>query len=55
MPKGLVHQADEAVHGVVHIPKRPRLAPVAVDRDVLAMQRLQDEVAHDTTIIGVHA
>ena len=49
------HQADEAFDQVVHVAERPRLAAVAVERDVLAPQRLDDEVRHHPAVVRVHA
>ena len=50
-----VHEAHQAVDQIVDVAERPRLAAVAVDRDRLARQRLDDEVGDDAAVVGVHA
>lgn len=50
-----VHQANEAFDQVVHIAKRASLRAVDVEGDRLALQRLDNEVAHHAAIVGVHA
>jgi len=50
-----VHQTHKAFDQVVHIAKRAGLRAVAVEGDGLALQRLDDEVAHHAAVIGVHA
>ena len=50
-----VHEADQALHQVVHVLEGASLLPVAVNRDVLVLQCLDDEVAHDATVVGVHS
>src|SRR6185437_14862530 len=49
------HQADEALDEIVDIAEGAGLRAVAIDGDRLALERLNDEVRHDTAIIGVHA
>ena len=51
----VVHQAQQALDQVVDIAEGARLRAVAVDRDGLALQRLDDEVRHDAAVVGVHA
>ena len=52
---GVVHQPHEALDQVVDVAERARLRAVAVDRDRLAVQRLDDEVRHHAAVVGVHA
>mmetsp|Transcript_3626 Transcript_3626/g.8387 ORF Transcript_3626/g.8387 Transcript_3626/m.8387 type:complete len:204 (+) Transcript_3626:117-728(+) len=49
-----VHELHQTLDEVRHILKGPRLGPVAVDGNVLPLQRLDDEIAHDTAVVGVH-
>ena len=49
---GHAHQAHEAFDQVVHIAKRAGLHAVAVEGDGLALQRLDDEVAHHAAVVG---
>ena len=51
---GHVHQSHEAFDQVVHIAKRTGLRAVAVEGDGLALQRLDDKVAHHAAVVGVH-
>ena len=48
------HQADEPIDQVVDVAERAGLAAVAVQRDVLAAQRLDDEVRHHAAIVRMH-
>ena len=50
-----VHHLEQTVDQIVNVAERSRLRAVAVDRDVLADDRLADEVAHDAPIKRVHA
>jgi len=52
---GLVHQPDEAVDEVVDVAEGARLLPLAVDGDVLAVERLHEEIGDHATVVGVHA
>ena len=52
---GHVHQAYKAFDQVVHIAKRAGLRAVAVEGDGLALQRLDDKVAHHAAVVGMHA
>jgi hypothetical protein len=52
---GLVHQAHEALDQIVDVAERARLRAVAVDRDVLPAQGLDDEVRDDAPVVRVHA
>ena len=49
------HQAQQAIDHVVDITERAGLQAVAVDRDVVAEQRLHDEVRHHPAVVRVHA
>jgi len=49
-----VHHAQEAFDEIIDIAERAALLPIAVDRDRLTLQRLDDEVRHHTPVIGVH-
>ena len=44
-----------AVELVVDVAEGARLHAVAVERDVLALQRLDDEVRHHAAVVGMHA
>mmetsp|Transcript_11895 Transcript_11895/g.27602 ORF Transcript_11895/g.27602 Transcript_11895/m.27602 type:complete len:318 (-) Transcript_11895:573-1526(-) len=50
-----IHQLHEPVDEVVDVLERARLRALAVDGHRLALQRLNDEVAHDAPIVRVHA
>ena len=50
-----VHHADHAFDQVVAVAEGAGLRAVAEDRDVLAGQRLADEVRHHAAVVGVHA
>ena len=50
-----LHHADHALDQVVAIAERAGLGAVAEDRDVLAGQRLADEVRDDAAVEGMHA
>ena len=49
------HHPHEAFDQVVDIAETAGLAAVAVDGDVLAAQRLDDEVAHHPAVVRMHA
>ena len=49
------HEAHEAVDQVVHVAEGPGLAPVPIDGDVSSLQRLNDEVRYDATVVRPHA
>mmetsp|Transcript_23727 Transcript_23727/g.67373 ORF Transcript_23727/g.67373 Transcript_23727/m.67373 type:complete len:366 (+) Transcript_23727:722-1819(+) len=51
----LVHQAHHTFDEVVHKAKRPGLRAVAVDGDILALDRLHDKVGHHAAVVRVHA
>src|SRR5690242_14485042 len=44
---GRRHQADPALDEIVDIAEGARLAPIAVERDRIAPERLDDEIRHD--------
>lgn len=50
-----VHQAHEAFDQVIDVAEGARLGAVAIEGDGLVAQRLDDEVGHHTTVVGVHA
>jgi hypothetical protein len=50
-----VHQHDEAVNQVLDVLEAPRLRAVAIDRDGLVAERLDDKVADHPPVVGVHA
>src|SRR6185369_5084961 len=50
-----VHHGHAAANHVVDIAEATGLAAVAEDRDVLAAQRLHDEVRHHAAVVAVHA
>ena len=52
---GGLHQPHEPVDQIVDVAERAGLAALAVDRDVLAAQRLDDEVGHHAAVVRVHA
>ena len=49
------HQPHQAVDQIVDIAERARLRAVAIDRDVVAEQRLHDEIRHHAAVVRVHA
>ncbi len=49
-----VHQPDERLDEVRDVTERARLAPVAVDGQGLALERLDDEVADDPAVVDGH-
>ena len=51
----MVHQPLPAVEQVVDVAEGAGLHAVAVDRDVLALERLDDEIRHHAAVVGVHA
>mmetsp|Transcript_4992 Transcript_4992/g.16733 ORF Transcript_4992/g.16733 Transcript_4992/m.16733 type:complete len:322 (+) Transcript_4992:2055-3020(+) len=51
----LVHKPHNALDEVVHVAEGPRLRAVPVDGDVLAVERLHDEVGHHAAVVRVHA
>src|SRR5690606_22203157 len=50
-----VHQPDQPLDQVVHVAEGPRLTAIAVDRQWVATQRLDDEVADHPAVVGLHA
>ena len=50
-----VHHADHSIDQFVAVAEGACLRAVAEDRDVLAGQRLTDEVRHHAAVEGVHA
>jgi hypothetical protein len=50
-----IHELHQSFDEIVDILERARLLAIAVDGDVLALQCLDDEVAHDAAVVGVHA
>merc|ERR1712099_62648 len=51
----LIHETYNPIHKVIHIAERSRLRTVSIDCDVLTVQSLNDEVAHNAAIIRMHA
>src|SRR6185437_2888016 len=51
---GAGHHPQETVDKVVHVAESAGLKPIAEDGDVLAGQRLSDEVGDDTAIVRLH-
>ena len=49
------HKAKEAVDQIGDIAERARLGPITIDCDVLAFERLYDEIGNDTAVIRAHA
>jgi hypothetical protein len=49
------HELDEAADEVIDVAETARLLAVAVDGDVVAFERLDDEVGDDTAVIRQHA
>ena len=49
------HQTHEAIDQVIDIAEGARLPAVAVKRDLLAAQGLNDEVGHHPAVVRVHA
>ena len=54
-PVRTLHHPDHPLDQVAHILERPGMASVAIDRDVLVFESLQDKVGHDASVIGLHA
>ncbi len=52
---GHIHEAHKAFDQVVHITKAAGLLAFAIDGDVFTFERLHNEVAHHTPVVGVHA
>ena len=52
---GAIHQPDQSLHQVVHVAEGPRLGAGAVERQRLAAQGLDDEIADHPAVIGQHA
>src|ERR1700722_11514493 len=50
-----LHQTDQAVDQIIDVAERPGLAPFAIDSDVLVLQRLNNEVGYDASIVRMHA
>ena len=48
-------QLKDPLDLVVHVAEAAGLAPVAIQRQRLARQRLDDEVRHDTPVMGAHS
>src|SRR4029077_18474020 len=51
----VVHQTQPAIDQVVDVAEGAGLHAVAVDRDVFALERLNDEVRHPAAAVGGHA
>ena len=49
------HQPDEALDQIVDVAEGAGLRAVAIDRDVVARQRLHDEVRDHAAVLGMHA
>src|SRR5690606_21305894 len=50
-----IHQADHPLDQVIHVAEAAGLGAVAIDGDGFALERLDDEVADHSAIVGVHA
>ncbi len=50
-----IHHSDDGLYQIVHVAKATRLCAIAINRDVASADRLDDEIAHDPAIIGMHA
>jgi hypothetical protein len=50
-----LHQPQEPFDQVIDIAERARLLAIAIDGDVVAPQRLHDEVRHHAAVLRVHA
>lgn len=53
--RACVHHPHKAFNQVIDIAKRTALLAIAVDRDRLPLQSLNDEVRHNASVVGVHA
>src|SRR5258708_17541854 len=51
----VVHQAQPAIDQVVDVAERAGLHAVAVNGNVLTLERLDDEVRDHAAVIGMHA
>lgn len=49
------HKADETIDQVGDVAERARLGAIAIDRDVLAPECLDDEIGYDAAVVGAHA
>mmetsp|Transcript_16528 Transcript_16528/g.47447 ORF Transcript_16528/g.47447 Transcript_16528/m.47447 type:complete len:288 (+) Transcript_16528:331-1194(+) len=52
---GTIHELHQTLDEIRHVLEGPCLRAIAVDGNVLPLQSLDDEIAHDAAIIGVHA
>jgi hypothetical protein len=52
---GRRHHAEHRVDQIVDIAERTGLTAIAVDRDLLALQGLHDEIRDDAAVVGMHA
>src|SRR5262245_30026564 len=49
------HQPNQTFDEIVHVAERTRLPAVAVDRDVVVSQCLNDKIRYHAAVVGVHA
>ena len=49
-----LHQTQKPLDKIVDIAKRPGLIAGAIDCNVLIAKRLNDEIRHDASVVGVH-
>ena len=49
-----LHQRHESVDEVIHITETARLTPIPIDREIVPLESLHDEVADHTPVLGMH-
>src|SRR5262249_11925003 len=49
------HEAHEALDEIIDVAERTSLQSIAIDREILAAQRLDDEVRNHTAVVDGHA
>src|SRR5258708_36583619 len=54
-PFARVHHPEHDLDEIVAVAERSGLRPIAVDRNVFPPQRLNDEIADNTSVVPVHA
>ena len=54
LPGCVFHEKQKPINQIIHVTETSGLATIAINGDVFARQRLNDEIADDTAIIRVH-
>ena len=50
-----IHHPHHPLDQIIHVAKTPCLGPVPEHRDVLPLERLNNEIAHHPAVIWMHA